>query len=160
VSEVPVEAVTVPVPDDSTTELFPGVRSKPAPLMVRVVALKFTIAVSGVTVGCTVATCVELLLTPSVVTITANDPAVGAIPNVTVNWVDEFTTTSPTVPDERVTKLTLPALVSKPVPVITSVGALADRLLVFSVTVGVLAGTTFATLTGLPLVPPSVVTTA
>ena len=52
VKEVAVEAVTVPVPVGvKTTELFPGVVSKLVPVMVRVVALAFTVVVAKVTVG-------------------------------------------------------------------------------------------------------------
>ena len=63
----------------------------------------------------------------------------------------------PAAPRLKLTEL-LAAVVSNPEPLIVIVGALTVRLLVLEVTLG--AATILATCTALPLVPPSVVTTA
>ena len=86
----------------------------------------------------TFATCTALpLLDPLLVTTAVRLPIDGAVFIVTVNWVAVALATVP-VPLLKVTVL-LEAVVSKPVPVMISVVAVAARLLVFEVTVGAAA---------------------
>ena len=81
--------------------------------------------------------------------------AVGLVDNVTVSEVAVAEVTVPTAPSLKTTVL-LPAVVSKPKPLIVSVVALAARLAVLLVTTGM----TVATWTAAPLLTPPVVTTA
>ena len=79
----------------------------------------------------------------------------GLVENVTVSEVAVAAVTVPTAPLLKTTVL-LAAVVSKPKPLMVSVVALAARLAVLLVTTGV----TVATCTAVPLLTPSVVTTA
>lgn len=120
VSEVAVAAVTVPTaPSLNATVLLPGVVSKPKPLIVSVVASAVRSDASLVTTGTTVATCIaEPLLTLFVVTTAVKLPAaVGAVEMVTVSEVAVAAVTVPSAPLLKTTVL-LPAVVSKPEPLI------------------------------------------
>ena len=120
-----------------------AVVSNPVPAMVRVVALIARLLVFKVTVGAatTLATCTGLpLLDPLVVTTAVKLPKDGAVLKVTTNRVGIAEVTVP-VPLLSVTML-LPTVKSKPVPVMVSLVAVTDRLLVFMSTVG--TETTFA----------------
>ena len=72
---------------------------------------------------------------PKDVTVAVRLPRDGAVAIVTVNRVEEFAVTVPTVPLLRVTVLV--PTVSNPVPSIVRVVAVSAKLLVFRVTVGV-----------------------
>src|SRR5262249_15819585 len=96
------------------------------------------------------------LLSEFVVTLADRLPAfVGFVENETVSEVAVEEVTVPTAPLLKVTVL-LPAVVSKPRPLIVMLLALAARLLVLLVTTGV----TVATCTAVPLLTLLVVTTA
>ena len=157
VSDVAVAAVTVPTaPLLSATVLWAAVVSKPNPLIVRVVALAARLAVLAVTTGVIVATCTAVpLLTPSVVTTAVRLPAVGGVANVTVSEVAVAAVTSPVAPPLKLTVLWA-AVVSKPKPLMVMVIELTGTLAVLLVT----TGATVATCTAVPLLTPSVVTTA
>src|ERR1700719_2132466 len=117
--------------------------------MVSVVALAARLAVLLVTTGVTLATCTAApLLTPSVVTTAVRLPAVvGLVEKVTVSEVAVAAVTAPTAPLLK-TIVLLPGVVSKPEPLIVTMAALAARLAVLLVTVGVpTADTTVATCT-------------
>lgn len=121
VSEVAVAAATVPAaPLLNTTELFPGVVSKPDPLIVILVASAARSVVSAVTTGITVATCTaDPLLTLFVVTIAVKLPAaVGSVERDIVKDVAVAEVIVPSAPLLNTTEL-LAALVSKPNPLIT-----------------------------------------
>ena len=158
VSEVAVAAVTVPTaPSLKATVLLAAVGSKPKPLMVSVVALS---GQAGRAAGHDRRDRGDLhaapLVAPSVVTTAVRLPAVvGLVENVTVSEVAVAAVTVPTAPSLKTTVL-LPAVVSKPKPLMVSVVALAARLAVLLVTTGV----TVATCTAVPLLTLSVVTTA
>ena len=158
VSAVAVAAVTVPTaPSLKVTELLAAVESKPKPLIVSEVALAARLAVLLVTTGATVATwtAAPLLTTPVVTTAVRLPAVVGLVENVTVSEVGVAVVTVPTAPSLKTTVL-LPAVASKPKPLMVSVVALAARLVVLLVT----TGATVATGTAEPLLTVSVVTTA
>ena len=158
VSDVGEAVVTVPVaPLLKTTVLLPAVALKPKPLMTTVFAVIDAAVVLLVTTGVTLATWTAVpLLTPPIVTMAVKLPAdVGLVENVTVSEVAVAAVTVPTAPLLNVTAL-LAAVVLKPVPAIVTVDALAARLVVAVVTVGV----NRATCTAVPLLAPLVVTTA
>ena len=143
VKDVAVAAVTVPMaPLLKSTTLFAGVGSKPKPVIVTVLPLEERFVVVLVTTGVTVATCVVApLLTLLVVTTADKLPAdVGFVENVTVIEVGVAVVTVPTAPLLNVTVLLL-AVVSKPVPLMVTCDALAARLLVLLVTVGLTVAT-------------------
>ena len=143
VSEVGVAAVTVPTaPLFNTTVLLPKVALNPNPPIITVVAVTEALVVLLVTTGLTVATCTAVpLLTPPTVTIAVKLPAeVGLVEKVTVSKVAVADDTVPTAPLLKVTVL-LPAVALKPVPAIVNVVALAARLLVALVMVGVKVAT-------------------
>lgn len=83
------------------------------------------------------ATCTALpLLTPPLVTIAVSDPALrGLVENVTTRLVAVADVTVPTAPLLNVTVL-LPGVVLKPKPLMVTVVAASDRLLVRAVTTG------------------------
>lgn len=157
VSEVVVAAVTVPTaPLLNTTVLFAAVALKPVPAIVTVDALAARLAVELVTVGVSVATCTgEPLLTPLVVTMAVNLPAVGTVENEIDKLVAVADVTVPTAPLLKTTVLS-PAVVLKPVPLIVIVVAPSAKLEAFCVTTGRIT----ATCTGLPLLCELVVTVA
>ena len=104
-----------------------------------------------------VATCTAVpLVPPNDVTLAVRLPRDGGVANVTVNRVEEFAVTVPTVPLLRVTVLV--PTVSNPVPSMTRLLAVRARLAMLDVTVG--AATIVATCTALPLLIAFVVTTA
>jgi hypothetical protein len=139
-----------------TTVLLPGVLSKPAPVIVIVVALAATLAGFKVTAGPTLATCTMApLLALPVVTAAVRLPDVGAVAKVTVSDVEVAAVTVPVAAPLKVTVFPV-AVGSNPYPLIVIVAAFAAMLDVLLVT----TGTTEATCTGLPLLAPSVVTTA
>src|SRR5579859_3409866 len=152
---VDVTLVTVAAPDERVTVFVP-LGSKPAPLMVRVVAVARIWDVLAVTAGSTVATCTGApLLRVSVVTIAVIGPAFGIAVSNTVSDVAVALVTVPAAPDDRITLLR-DAMGSKPAPVMTRVPALAASGAVLAVT----PGTTIATCAGEPLLLPSVVPVA
>lgn len=125
VSEVAVAAVTEPTaPLLKATVLLPAVGLKPKPLIVTVVPLIARSLVELVTTGATVATCTaEPLSELLVVTMAVKLPAVvGFVLKVTVIAVLEALVTEPTAPLLKTTVL-LPGVVSKPMPLITTVEA-------------------------------------
>jgi hypothetical protein len=142
VSEVAVAEVTVPTaPLLKVTEFREAVRSNPDPLIVTVVALAAKFTVLLVTTGITVAICTAApLLILLVMTVAVKLPATGDVENVTVNDVAEAAVTVPTAPLLRVTVL-LPAVESKPNPLIVTVVALPSKLLVLLVTTGITRAT-------------------
>jgi hypothetical protein len=147
VSVVAVAAVIVPAPPLlKTTRLFASVVSKPKPLIVMLFSPAPRFAVLLVIIGRTVATCTaKLLLTPAVVITAVKLPAFGLVLNVTVSAVAVAAVTVPMAPLLNSTVL-LAAVVSKPVPLMVSVVALANKLAVLAVIVGVVtAATTRAT---------------
>ena len=156
-SEVAVAEVTVPTafPSNSTVLLL-AVVSKPKPVIISVVESAASKAVLLVITGMTVATFVDPLTTPLVVTTAVIDPAaVGLVVRDTVNRCAVALVTVPTDPLTKATVL-LPAVASKPVPLILSVAALAARFAKLAVTMG----TTVATWTAAPLFSVAVVTIA
>ena len=158
VNEVALAAVTVPVaPLFRTTELFAATVSNPNPSMVTVVASGNRSAVLEVITGVTVATWTAApLATPLEVTTAVRLPAeVGLVVKVTVMEVDDAVVTVPTAPLLNTTVLLLP-VASNPNPVIVSVEASAERLLVLLVT----TGRTVATWILEPLLMPLLVTVA
>lgn len=113
-------------------------------------------AVLLVTTGMTFATCTAVpLATVFVLTIAVKVPAAGFVEKEIVKAVAVADVTVPTAPLLNVTVL-FAAVVSKPVPLIVMVAALAARFAVAVVTVGA----TIATWTGAPLAIEFVVTTA
>ena len=81
---------------------------------------------------------------PSVVTIALRFPdPVGRMLKLTVNWVEVAAVTLPMAPKVVNATVLLLAVVSKPVPLMTTVVALIGRFAVLAVTVG--AATMFAT---------------
>lgn len=155
--EVAVAEVTVPtaLPSKSTVLLL-AVISKPKPAIVNVVASAASEALLPVITGTTKATCVDTLSTPLVVTTAVIDPAaVGLVVRDTVNRCAVALVTVPTVPLAKATVL-LPAVVSKPEPLIVSVEALAASFAKLAVTMG----TTVATWTAAPLFSVAVATIA
>lgn len=159
VIEVGVAAVTTPIaPLLNATVLSPAVVSKPKPSITRVPALAEKFAVEEVTTGATVATWIsDPLMTPFVTTTADNGPAeVGFVERVTVNCVADAVATVPIAPLLNVTRL-LPAVRSKPKPLIVTLAAFAAReLLVVLVTTGI----TVANWMAEPLAKVLVVTTA
>ena len=102
------------------------------------------------------ATFVDPLSTPLVVTTVVIDPAaVGLVVSDTVNWCAVALVTVPTAPLTKATVL-LPAVVSKPEPLIVSVPELAASFVKLAVTIG----TTVATWTAAPLFSVAVATIA
>ncbi len=150
VRDVAVAAVTVPTALLlNTTVLFAAVGLKPKPLMVTVAALMATLVVALVTTGATVAICTAAALGAElVVTIAVRLPAdVGLVEKFTVSDVAVAVATVPTAPLLNVTVL-LAAVVSKPMPLITTDEALALTLKpAFALTTGI----TRATCTAEPL---------
>ena len=129
-----------PVPLLKVTVLLAVVVLKPVPTMVRVVAMEGRLVELEVTVGgeiaaTVVATCTEVLVPPTEVTIAVRLPRDGAVSKVTVNWVEVAEVTWP-LPLLKLTVFIL-AVGTKFVPVIVRVAALLARvLLLFNVTVG------------------------
>jgi len=129
-----------PVPLLKVTVLLAVVVLKPVPTMVRVVAVEGRLVELEVTVGgeiaaTVVATCTEVLVPPTEVTIAVRLPRDGAVSKVTVNWVEVAEVTWP-LPLLKLTVFIL-AVGTKFVPVIVRVAALLARvLLLFNVTVG------------------------
>jgi hypothetical protein len=129
VSDVAVAEVTVPTaPLLNVTVLLLGVVSKPKPLIVSVSLSAARLAVLEVITGATFATWIAVPLdTPFTVTTAVKLPAeAGFVEKVTVSEVAVAEETVPTAPSLNVTKL-LPAVVSKPTPMIVTVVALADN---------------------------------
>ncbi len=132
--------VTWPVPLLKVTVLLAVVVLKPVPTMVRVVAVEGRLVELEVTVGgeiaaTVVATCTEVLVPPTEVTIAVRLPSDGAVLKVTVNRVEVAEVTRP-LPLLKLTVFIL-AVGTKFVPVIVRVVALLARvLLLFNVTVG------------------------
>lgn len=159
VNDVAVAAVTVPTALLlKATVLFPAVGLNPKPLIVNVVPLIAKAVVALVTTGVTVAICTALpLATPLVVTTAVKLPAVvGLVLNVTVIEVADALVTAPTAPLLNTTVL-LPGVVSKPVPLITTVEAsAASDKPAFALTTGVM----FAICTAEPLLLPLTATMA
>ncbi len=159
VKDVAVALDTVPAaPLLNTTELFAAVGLKPRPAMVRVVPLMARLVVALVTTGATVAIWTAAALGALlVVTKAVKLPAdVGLVLNVTVSDVAVADETVPTAPLLNVTVL-LAAVVSKPMPLMTTLEALAasDRpALAFT------TGMTRAIWTAEPLLMDPVVTMA
>ena len=143
VRDVAVAEVTVPTaPLLKFTELFSGVVSKPAPVIVIVDELAARLAVLLVMLGVMDAICtaepLEMLL---VVTIAVRLPRpVGLVLNVTVSDVRVAVVTVPTAPLLKTTVL-LPAIGSKAKPLITMEGAAIPSAVVLSVTEGVTEAT-------------------
>ena len=129
-----------PVPLLKVTVLLAVVVLKPVPTMVRVVAVEGRLVELEVTVGgeiaaTVVATCTEVLVPPTEVTIAVRLPSDGAVSKVTVNRVEVAEVTWP-LPLLKLTVFIL-AVGTKFVPVIVRVVALIARvLLLFKVTVG------------------------
>ncbi len=129
-----------PVPLLKVTVLLAVVVLKPVPTMVRVVAVEGRLVELEVTVGgeiaaTVVATCTEVLVPPTEVTIAVRLPSDGAVLKVTVNRVEVAEVTRP-LPLLKLTVFIL-AVGTKFVPVIVRVVALLARvLLLFNVTVG------------------------
>ena len=144
VNRVAVAVVTVPTaPSLNTIVLLAAMGSNPTPAMVRVVALAAKLALLVVTTGTTVATLTAVpLLMPLVVTTAVKFPAVaGTVVRVTVSVVDVAEATVPTAPLLKVTVL-LPAVTSKPEPLIVSEVALAASVLeLFACTTGMISAT-------------------
>jgi hypothetical protein len=143
VNEVAVAEVTVPTaPLLNTTVLLAAVVSKPAPAIVKDVALAAKASVSIVATGITLATCTaDPLVSEFVVTTAVKEPtAAGVVENVTVSAVALAEVTVPTAPLLNVTVLSL-VVVPNPKPLIVTVVALAAR----SVTLEVITGFTVAT---------------
>ena len=142
-SDVAVAEVTVPTaPLLKATVLLPGVVSKPAPLMVIVVAVIGRLAVLLVTPGVTEATCTaEPLETPLVVTTAVKLPTARwlLLENVTVSELAVAAVTVPAAWPLNTTVL-LAGVVLKPKPLMVTVVALAARLAVLPVTIGATAG--------------------
>ncbi len=154
VSNVAVAVVTVPVaPLSNVTRLLPAVVSKPKPAMVIVAASAARSLVATVTTGLTAAICTaEPLFWPPIVTMAVRLPAaVGLVLKVTVKLVGEADVTVPTAPLSNVTVL-LPAVASKPKPLMVTVVAFAAKAAVLSVTTGVTVATCTAALLLIPLV--------
>ena len=151
--------VTWPVPLLKVTVLLAVVVLKPVPTMVRVVAVEGRLVELEVTVGgeiaaTVVATCTEVLVPPTEVTIAVRLPRDGAVSKVTVNWVEVAEVTWP-VPLLKLTVFIL-AVGTKFVPVIVRVAALLARvLLLFNITVGGETATVVKSPKGLvqPVVP-------
>lgn len=139
VNDVAVAAVTVPTALSlNTTVLFAAVVSKPKPLIVSVAELANRSAELVVTTGTTVATWTAVpLVNVFTVTMAVRLPAaVGPVVKVTDNEVAVAAVTLPTAPLLNSIVL-LPAVGSKPWPVIVSVVALAaSSLLALAVTTG------------------------
>ena len=148
-----------PVPLLKVTVLLAVVVLKPVPTMVRVVAVEGRLVELEVTVGgeiaaTVVATCTEVLVPPTEVTIAVRLPRDGAVSKVTVNWVEVAEVTWP-VPLLKLTVFIL-AVGTKFVPVIVRVAALLARvLLLFNITVGGETATVVKSPKGLvqPVVP-------
>lgn len=158
VSEVDVAAVTVPTaPLLNVTVLSAAVVSNAKPCMVTVLAFAARLSVTAVTTGTTVATCTAVPLPRALaVTLAVMLPTVsGKVEKVIVNDVLDAVVTVPTAPLLSVTLLSS-AVALKPKPLMTTVVALAARLVVLLVTTGL----TVATFTGAPLLALLVVTTA
>lgn len=158
VKDVAVAELTVPTaPLLNTTTLFAAVVSKPNPEMVIVDALAAKASVFTLTTGTTLAIWIaEPLACAFVVTTAVKLPtAVGLVVNVTVKDVEVAAVTDPTAPLLNVTMLSS-IVVLNPTPLITTVAALAAKLVVLLVTTGF----TVATWTGAPLEIELVVTTA
>src|SRR5260221_414820 len=122
--------------------------------MMSVVVLAARLAVLLVTAGVTLATWTAApLLIALVVTTAVRLPAVvGFVDNVTVSEVAVAAVTVPTAPSLKVTML-LPAVVSKPWPLMVTALALAASVVTLLVTAGTaMAVTTLATCTAAPLV--------
>ncbi len=159
VSVVAVAAVTVPAaPLLRTTVLLAAVGLKPKPLIVNVVALIARLAFALDTTGATVAICTAVPLAALfVVTMAVKLPAdVGLVLNVTVSVVAVAVLTVPTAPLLNVTVL-LAAVVSKPMPLMTTEDALA---LTLRPALALTTGITLATCTAVPLVTPPTLTLA
>ena len=129
-----------PVPLLKVTVLLAVVVLKPVPTMVRVVAVEGRLVELEVTVGgeiaaTVVATCTEVLVPPTEVTIAVRLPRDGAVSKVTVNWVEVAEVTWP-LPLLKLTVFIL-AVGTKFVPVIVRVVALSASPPVFRVIVGV-----------------------
>ena len=148
-----------PVPLLKVTVLLAVVVLKPVPTMVRVVAVEGRLVELEVTVGgeiaaTVVATCTEVLVPPTEVTIAVRLPRDGAVSKVTVNWVEVAEVTWP-LPLLKLTVFIL-AVGTKFVPVIVRVAALLARvLLLFNITVGGETATVVKSPKGLvqPVVP-------
>lgn len=153
VSEVAVADVTVPTAGPLKVTVLPdAVGLNPEPLIVIVAVLATRPEVLLVRTGETAATCTgEPLLTPSVVTTAVRRPAVGLVEKLTVSEVAVADWTVPTAPLLNKTEL-LPAVVSKPLPLMTIVPAFAASWYEgLATTTGVIA----ATSTPVPLLAPS-----
>ena len=143
VSVVAVAAVTAPMaPLLKTTVLFPGVVSKPKPLMTSVSAVASRSVVLAVMTGETVAT--WMLASPAIefaVTVAVTLPRlVGLVVNVTVNCVGLADVTLPAAPLLNVTRLV--AIVEpKPKPLITMIDAVIPSSAVLLVTAGLTVAT-------------------
>jgi hypothetical protein len=143
VSDVADEAVTVPTANPlKSTRLFPGVELKPNPLMVIDVAFAARPVVLLVITGTTVATWTgETLGTLFVVTVTDRAPAaVGGVVMLTVSCVSVAAVTVPAAPLVKV-RILLPAVSSKPSPLIVMVDAFAARFAKLAVTLGTTVAT-------------------
>ncbi len=154
---VEVAEVTVPTaPLLKVIVVSRGVAEKPKPLITTDELLAPKLAELDVTTGVTRATCTAApLATPLVVTMAVRLPAEGFVVSETVRRVEVALVTVPTAPLLNVTVL-LAAVVSKPVPAIVKLAALAARLAVDAVMVGAIAATCIAA----PLLIEFVVTTA
>lgn len=150
VSEVAVAALTVPAaPLLNTTVLLAAVGLNPKPAIVTVEPLIAKLVTALVTTGATVAICTAAPLAALlVVTMAVRLPAeVGFVPKVTVMAVAVAVVTVPTAPLLNVTVL-LAAVVSKPIPLITTVEASA---LTVKPALAFTTGMTLATWTAEPL---------
>jgi hypothetical protein len=140
VSVVEVAAVTVPTALSlKATVLLAAVVSKPKPLMVIVVAFAATLEVLVVTTGVTDATwtAAPLVMLFEVTTADRLPTDVGFVEKVTVSEVAVADDTVPTAPLLKTTVLWF-AVVSKPIPTIVTVEALAaSRSPLFAKTTGV-----------------------
>src|SRR5262249_35123794 len=145
--------------------LLPGVLgSKPKPLMTICVALTARLAVLDVTTGVTVATwTADGLLVPLTDTVAVSAPDTRPVKLVTVSCVYVAAVTVPVAPVLKVTTLLPAVLSSNPLPVMMSCVALAARVAVLEVIVGI-RWTTVGSLAaavlgssvslGLPVKPP------
>lgn len=143
VSAVAVAAVTLPTaPLLNATALFPGVVSKPNPLITNVVAVNAKLVVLLVTTGNTLAIWTAVpLLTELVVTTAVRFPRdVGRVVRFTVRVVAVAAVTVPAAPKLKTTVL-FADVVSKPNPVIVTAVAFAPRFAVLAVTTGLILAT-------------------
>ena len=138
VSEVVVAAVTLPTALSlKVTALFAGVAEKPKPLIVIVGAFAARFAMFEVTTGITVATCTAAPLLPAPVVTTAfNAPTTWPL-MLTVSCVPvaAVTVPAPVIAPVKATVL-FAGVVSKPVPLMMTLVALAPMLATLPVTVG------------------------